>query len=185
MTAAGTPEAAAGAAVAAPPPDLVPATAERLLADLRLEAARADTKGSVLVAAQGMAAAALVGVLTVRGWQPESLSALGRVIWWTGTACFLLSLISLLMAVIPRYRSRSWRPGLPLTHFADIHSAARLGQAALAEALRDTERARAAAVLLALTENSRIVAGKYGWLRAGIAGFTASVMLLPGALLVG
>ncbi|MFD0385098.1 Pycsar system effector family protein [Streptomyces stramineus] len=53
------------------------------------------------------------------------------------------------------------------------------------EALRETERAPAAAILTALTDNSRIVAGKYRWLRAGMAGFTAAMVLLPGALLVG
>ncbi|MEV5380520.1 Pycsar system effector family protein [Streptomyces nondiastaticus] len=175
MTTTGEPAPAAAA----------PRTAERLLSELRQEAARADTKGSVLVAAQGMAASVLVGVLAVRGWQPASLSLFGEVLWWAGAVCFLGSLLSLLLSVIPRYRTRGWRPGLPITHFADIRGAARRGPAALEEALRETERAPTAAVIAALTENSRIVAGKYGWLRAGMAGFTAAMVLLPGALLVG
>ncbi|ARZ66195.1 DUF5706 domain-containing protein [Streptomyces sp. HU2014] len=169
----------------APAAGTAPRIAERLLAELRQEAARADTKGSVLVAAQGMAASALVGVLAVRGWQPGSLSALGQVMWWAGAVCFVGSLLSLLMTVIPRYRARGWRPGLPLTHFADIHGAARQGPTALEEALRETERAPVPALLMALTENSRIVAHKYRWLRTGMAGFTAAMVLLPGALLVG
>ncbi|MFI8961948.1 Pycsar system effector family protein [Streptomyces sp. NPDC053493] len=160
-------------------------TAERLLAELRLEAARADTKGSVLVAAQGMAAAALVGVLATRGWRPAELSGPGQALWWTGAVCFLASLVSLLMAVLPRYRRAGWRPGAPLTHFADIRGAARRGPAVLEEALRETDRAPRAALLASLTENSRIVAIKYGWLRAGLAGFTAALVLLPGALLAG
>ncbi|MGK5546099.1 Pycsar system effector family protein [Streptomyces sp. URMC 127] len=160
-------------------------TAERLLAELRQEAARADTKGSVLVAAQGMAASVLVGVLAVRGWQPAALSPGGQVLWWAGAVCFLGSLLSLLMSVTPRYRTHGWQPGLPITHFADIRGAARRGPEALEEALRETERAPAAAVLAALAENSRIVAGKYGWLRAGMAGFITAMVLLPGALLVG
>ncbi|GLV85053.1 hypothetical protein Slala03_47420 [Streptomyces lavendulae subsp. lavendulae] len=163
----------------------LPGTAERLLVELRREAARADTKGSVLVAAQGMAAAALVGVLAARGWHPSDLSAVGQVMWWAGAACFLVSLASLLMAVVPRYRTVDWRPGVPLTHFADIRGAARRGQAVLEEALRETDRAPRAAVLASLTENSRIVSIKYGWLRAGIAGFTVALVLLPGALLAG
>ncbi|GGY94800.1 hypothetical protein CP967_06905 [Streptomyces nitrosporeus] len=166
-------------------PAALPRLAERLLADLRQESARADTKGSVLVAAQGMAAAALVGVLAVQGWKPTSLSVFGQALWWAGAACFLASLVSLLMAVVPRYHVRGWRPGLPLTHFADIRSAARRGHTALEEALRETDRVPTVALLVSLTENSRIVANKYGWLRMGIAGFTAALMLLPGALLVG
>ncbi|MEU2546035.1 Pycsar system effector family protein [Streptomyces roseolus] len=160
-------------------------TAERLLAELRLEAARADTKGSVLVAAQGMAAAALVGVLAVRGWHPTQLAALGQVMWWTGAVCFLVSLIALLMAVVPRYRAVDWSPGAPLTHFADIRGAARHGRAVLEEALRETDRSPDSAVLTSLIENSRIVSIKYGWLRAGMAGFTVALVLLPGALLTG
>ncbi|WP_260618238.1 Pycsar system effector family protein [Streptomyces sp. WAC07149] len=160
-------------------------TAERLLSDLRQEAARADAKGSVLVAAQGMTAAALVGVLAARGWHPSGLSALGRTTWWAGTACFVVSLVCLLMAVVPRYRTAGWQPGAAVTHFADIRAAARRGQTVLEEALRETDRAPGAAVLVSLVENSRIVAIKYGWLRAGMAGFMAALVLLPGALLVG
>ncbi|MGW3514660.1 Pycsar system effector family protein [Streptomyces hydrogenans] len=170
---------------AAPVPVPGGRTAERLLAELRLEAARADTKGSVLVAAQGMAAAALVGVLAVRGWHPSQLAVLGQVMWWAGAACFLVSLIALLMAVVPRYRAVDWRPGAPLTHFADIRGAARHGRAALEEALRETDRSQGTAVLSSLVENSRIVSIKYAWLRAGMAGFTLALVLLPGALLVG
>ncbi|MEV6728292.1 MULTISPECIES: Pycsar system effector family protein [unclassified Streptomyces] len=160
-------------------------TAERLLGELRQEAARADTKGSVLVAAQGMAAAALVGVLAARGWRPSGLSVPGQVMWWAGVCCFLVSLVSLLMTVMPRYRTVDWQPGAPLTHFADIRGAARQGQAVLEAALRETDRAPGAAVLAALMENSRIVSQKYGWLRTGMAGFTVALVLLPGALLVG
>ncbi|GGV79665.1 hypothetical protein GCM10010294_50700 [Streptomyces griseoloalbus] len=160
-------------------------TAERLLGELRQEAARADTKGSVLVAAQGMTTAALVGVLTARGWRSADLSALGQTMWWAGVACFLVSLVALLMAVVPRYRTADWQPGAPLTHFADIRGAARQGLEALEEALRETDRAPRAAVLASLRENSRIVSLKYGWLRTGMAGFTVALVLLPGALLVG
>ncbi|MFI6649005.1 Pycsar system effector family protein [Streptomyces sp. NPDC050529] len=163
----------------------LPGLAGRLLMELRQESARADTKGSVLVAAQGMASAALVGVLAVQGWKPTSLSLFGQVMWWVGALCFVASLVSLLMAVVPRYHMRGWQPGLPLTHFADIRNAARRGHTALEEALRETDRASTTALLVSLTENSRIVANKYGWLRAGIAGFTTALMLLPGALLIG
>ncbi|MEU2240968.1 Pycsar system effector family protein [Streptomyces sp. NPDC018338] len=166
-------------------PPLSQGAAERLLGELRQEAVRADTKGSILVAAQGMAAAALVGVLATRGWHPTDLSVLGQVLWWAGAACFVVSLAALLMAVVPRYRTAGWQPGEPLTHFADIRGAARRGQAVLEEALRETDRAPRAAVVASLVENSRIVSIKYEWLRVGIAGFTVALVLLPGALLTG
>ncbi|MET7300216.1 Pycsar system effector family protein [Embleya sp. NPDC005575] len=158
-------------------------TGERLLKDLRQEAARADTKSSVLVGAHGMVAAVLVGVLSAHGWHPGVLTALGQSLWWTGAACILVSLSALLMAVTPRYGAREWRPGMPITHFADIRSAAGRGPTALETALRDTERAPEATILIALTENSRIVAGKYQSLRVGTACFVAALILLPGSLL--
>ncbi|CAM5301600.1 Pycsar system effector family protein [Streptomyces narbonensis] len=115
-----TPAPEGGTAAAPRAADLSPGAAERLLGELRQEAVRADTKGSILVAAQGMAAAALVGVLAARGWHPTDLSGFGQVLWWAGAACFLVSLTALLMAVVPRYRTVGWQPGDPLTHFADI-----------------------------------------------------------------
>ncbi|MFI1585909.1 Pycsar system effector family protein [Embleya sp. NPDC020630] len=142
-----------------------------------------DTKSSVLVGAQGMVVAVLVGVLSTRGWHPGVLAALGQWLWWTGTTCLVVSLSALLMAVTPRYRARAWQPGMPITHFADIRSAAGHRPTALEEALRDTERAPEATILVALTENSRIVAGKYRSLRIGTACFVAALILLPGSLL--
>ncbi|MFE3198465.1 Pycsar system effector family protein [Embleya sp. NPDC059237] len=158
-------------------------TAERLLKDLRQEAARADTKSSVLVGAQGMVAALLVGVLTAQGWRPGVLTVFGQSLWWSGSVCLLVSLSALLMAVIPRYGARAWRPGMPITHFADIRSAAGRGPTVLEQALRDTEGAPQVMLLAALTENSRIVAGKYRWLRVGTACFVVALILLPGSLL--
>ncbi|MFB6556151.1 hypothetical protein [Streptomyces sp. NPDC056405] len=88
-------------------------TAERLLGELRRESVRADTKGSVLVAAQGISAAAPVGVLAARGPRPSDPSVPGQVKWWAGIVCFFTSLVSLLMAVVPRYRAVAWQPGAP------------------------------------------------------------------------
>lgn len=156
-------------------------TAERLMADLRTETARADIKGSVLVGAQGMAAAGLVAALTTRSRQPDALGVAGQVLWWAGAISFLASLIAMVLAVVPRYRSR-WQPGMPLTYFADIRRAADHGPGALEGALHDTDHAAREAVLAALGENSRIVVEKYRWLWVGTACFVASLILLPSAL---
>ncbi|MCF2532628.1 Pycsar system effector family protein [Yinghuangia soli] len=158
-------------------------TAERLLADLRAETARADTKGSILVGVQGMAAAGLVATLTTRGWRPGVMSTVAQTMWWTGTVCFLVSLGALVAAVAPRYRGRAWQPGMPITHFADVRSAADHGAAALERALHDTDSSARDALLTALRENSRIVVDKYQWLRVGMACFMGALILLPGALL--
>ncbi|WAL72558.1 DUF5706 domain-containing protein [Kitasatospora sp. YST-16] len=160
-------------------------SAERLLADLRQESARTDAKGSVLVGAQGMAGAALVGVLTSHDWRSSALTLSAQVLWWTGAACFLASLGAVLAAIVPRFRSRAWHPGQPLTHFADIRAAADAGPGVLEEALITSAQAPHVAVLASLVDISRIVASKYWWLRAGIVLFAAALVLLPGSLITG
>ncbi|QGV79090.1 Pycsar system effector family protein [Streptomyces ficellus] len=164
-------------------PEAPEAAAARLLADLRSEIARADHKASVLVAALGMTAGVVSGLLAGRGWNPSALSAPGAAVWWAGTAALAVALLALLLAIVPRYGGTSWEPGQPLSYFGDIREAVRRGR--LAEALAETERAGAAALLAALTENSRIAARKHQWIRAGVLAFSAGAVLLPTSLLVG
>ncbi|MFD3834873.1 Pycsar system effector family protein [Streptomyces sp. NPDC058642] len=182
MTALDPTPAPAPAPAPAPPDALVP-LCERLLADLRTEVARADTKASVLVAALGMTAGVLSGLLVGRDWTPAALSAVGTVLWWTGAAALVLSLFALLLAVLPRYRSPHWAPGRPLSYFGDIQEAVRQGQ--LETALTDTRRAPVAALTLALTEMSRIAVRKHQWIRTGLIAFCAGTVLLPTSLLLG
>ncbi|MBL1081532.1 hypothetical protein JK359_05975 [Streptomyces actinomycinicus] len=158
-------------------------TAERLLTELREEIGRADTKASVLVAALGMTAGVFTGLIAGRDWSPDRLSAPGAVLWWAGAAALALSLLSLLLAVLPRYRSGSWAEGRPLCYFGDIRQAAREGR--LAEALAGTDRDPAAALLAALAENSRIAASKHRWIRTGLIAFCVGALLLPAAALAG
>ncbi|MGW1157163.1 Pycsar system effector family protein [Streptomyces sp. NPDC002513] len=156
---------------------------ERLLAELRAEIARADSKASVLVAALGMTAGVFSGLLAGRKWTPAALSGPGTVLWWAGALCLALSLFALLLAVLPRYRSGSWAPGLPLSYFGDIQQAVRQGH--LESALADTERLPTAGLTRALTETSRIAARKHQWIRAGLVAFGAGTVLLPASLLIG
>ncbi|WP_420719248.1 Pycsar system effector family protein [Streptomyces sp. NRRL S-1521] len=157
--------------------------AERLLADLRAEIARADGKASVLVAALGMTAGVFSGLLIGRDWSPAALSGLGAALWWAGAASLTLSLSALLLAVLPRFDRGTWRPGQPLAYFGDIREAARAGR--LRSALVATERDPATGLTTALTDMSRIVARKHEWIRAGLLAFCAGTLLLPASLLIG
>ncbi|MFJ4875193.1 Pycsar system effector family protein [Streptomyces sp. NPDC088745] len=169
-----------------PPPSLDADTAElgtRLLAELRTEIARADSKASVLVAALGTTAGVLSGLLAGRGWRPDSLSVPGSALWWAGAAAFGLALLALLMAVLPRYRRRAWAPGAPLTYFGDIQQAHAHGQ--LEQALAETARSPAATLRASLAENSRIAVRKHQWIRTGLIAFCAGAAALPASLLIG
>lgn len=162
--------------------DLVP-LCERLLAELRTEVARADSKASVLVAALGMTAGVLSGLLAGRDWAPSELAAAGTVVWWAGAGALVLSLFALLLAVLPRYGVPKWAPGRPLAYFHDIRQAARQGQ--LTSALAETRRDPVTALTGALSEMSRIAARKHQWIRTGLIAFCAGTVLLPAALLIG
>lgn len=169
-----------------PTPSATPTAGEaatRLLADLRGEIARADSKASVLVGALGMTAGVISALLAGKGWRPDSLSTPGTAVWWAGTTALALALPALLLAVLPRYRAAEWHPGTPLSYFGDIHSAVRQGR--LAEALADTDRDPRASLMAALAENSRIAARKHQWIRAGLLAFCAAAVLIPAALLIG
>ncbi|MEG3629306.1 Pycsar system effector family protein [Streptomyces poriticola] len=173
----------APARTTAPPSPRRAELCERLLADLRTEIARADSKAAVLVAALGMTAGVGSGLLAGRGWSPDDLSTTGTAVWWAGTVSLALSLFALLLAVLPRYRTGTWAPGRPLSYFGDIQRAVRAGR--LEAALADTEADPTAALTAALTETSRIAWRKHQWIRAGLIAFCAGTLLLPASLLTG
>ncbi|MFD3552661.1 Pycsar system effector family protein [Streptomyces goshikiensis] len=159
------------------------AFAAQLLADLRCEIARADSKAAVLVGALGMTAGVLSSQLAGQRWRPGVLSGAGQVLWWAGAGALALALPALLLAVLPRSLRAEWRDGTPLSYFGDIRSADR--QDRLAQALAVTGRDPAAAIRSALAANSRIVLRKHQWIRAGLVAFCAGLFLLPAALLIG
>ncbi|RPK91457.1 hypothetical protein EES47_05930 [Streptomyces sp. ADI98-12] len=170
----------------APSPPRAGATvAARLLADLHTEIGRADSKAAVLVAALGMTAGLFTGLLAGKDWAPGSLGAPGLVLWWAGAAALAVSLLALLLAVLPRYRTDAWAPGEPLSYFADIRQAAAAGEAELTRALAATERDPLHGLARALTGTSRIAAAKHRWIRTGLIAFSAGSVLLPTAVLTG
>lgn len=177
------PDPAGPPAPAQDPPRPGARIAQRLLSQTREEIARADSKAAVLVAALGMTAGVLSGLLAGRRWDPGSLSAPGTTLWWAGSLAFALSLLALLVAVLPRYGRGHWVPGQPLCYFDDVRQAAHEGL--LTAALVDTERELMVGLTAALTEISRIAARKHQWIRAGLIAFCTGTVLLPSALLVG
>ncbi|MEV7558116.1 Pycsar system effector family protein [Streptomyces sp. NPDC089795] len=157
--------------------------ATRLLVDLRIEIARADSKAALLVSAFGLAAGALSAQLAGRHWQPALLSRPGQTVWWSGAAALAMALLALLLAVLPRSISAEWQAGVPLSYFGDIRSADRQGR--LDEALSSTDADPGAALRASLAANSRIAFRKHQWIRVGLLTFSASALLLPTALLIG
>ncbi|MEU8503612.1 Pycsar system effector family protein [Streptomyces brevispora] len=158
-------------------------TATRLLADLRIEIARADSKAAVVVAALGMSSGVICGVLVSSDWTPGHLSPPGAAVWWVSAVILAVSLLALLMAVVPRYRVSDWAPGDPLTYFGDIQRAVR--QNRLPQALAETEQLPMNSLLSALTETSRIATRKHQWIRAGLVAFCLGTLLLTASVFIG
>lgn len=155
----------------------------RLLAEIRAEISRADNKAAVAVGAIAMVVGLLGGLVVSRGWDPSRLTLLWAVVWWTGLCALASSLVSLLLAVMPRYRKSDWEPGRPLGYFGDIRRAADSG--ALAQALSEADRDPTPLLVAALTATSRIAAHKHLWIRVGLVALAAATLLLPAALLLG
>jgi hypothetical protein len=155
----------------------------RLLTELRGEITHADSKASVLLGAMSMSTGLLGALVASHGWTPGQLSDGGRVFWWSGLTSLAGSLFALLMAILPRYGSRVWAPGQPLTYFADIREAARAE--CLPQALADTERQAEAGLVEALTATSGIVGSKHAWIRAALLAYGVAMLFLPIALLAG
>jgi hypothetical protein len=151
----------------------------RLLADLRAEITRADAKAAVLAGVLGLTGSAIAALPARRAHRAPPTVAL---LWWAGAVCLVIALFALLLAIVPRDGTNRWEPGRPLTYFGDIQRAARAGE--LTTALAETGRDPLEAVLLALTETSRIAARKHLWIRRGLVAFTGATLLLPGSLLL-
>ncbi|WP_405831584.1 Pycsar system effector family protein [Streptomyces sp. NBC_00105] len=157
--------------------------AVRLLADLRVEIARADSKAALLVGALGMTIGVFSSQLAGRHWQPSLLSTPGQAVWWSGAAALAMALPALLLAVLPRSLRTEWHAGGPLSYFGDVCSADRQGR--LEEALATTDADPGAALRAALAANSRIAGRKHQWIRTGLFAFCAGALTLPAALLIG
>lgn len=87
--------------------------AERLLAEIRVEIARADGKAAALVGALGLTSGLLGGAVATSGWSPGLLATAGRILWWVGALALTVSLAAFLLTVAPRYGRPEWVPGAP------------------------------------------------------------------------
>ncbi|MFF3622156.1 Pycsar system effector family protein [Streptomyces sp. NPDC002467] len=157
--------------------------ATRLLTDLRVEIARADTKAALLLGALGMTTGVVSGPVSGPARTPGALSGPAAILWWAGAAALALALLALLLAVLPRSLRSAWQAGSPLAYFGDVHSADRQGH--LDEALTDTGHAPGSAVRAALAANSLIAVRKHQWIRVGLLAYGCGTVLMPAALLLG
>lgn len=151
-------------------------SATAVVADLRAEVIRADTKASMLIAAMSLGLAAPLGITTVDGsGLSAALARLGFLLWFLALGC-------LLKVLTPRYRRSAWTAGAALTSFADVDRAARSGH--LAEALDSTGPVERSRLVDTAAELSHIIVVKYRWIRTSLALFTSGISIAASSILV-
>jgi hypothetical protein len=93
---------------------------KELLADTREELAKADAKASILLAASGIAALALLTVGSAGSWYPDNLSHhAARIADWLSLALMLVGVCCVASAVKPRLRERHSETVKPF-YFGDV-----------------------------------------------------------------
>lgn len=93
-----------------------------LLQETREELARADAKASILLAASGIAFAALLSAGSAGTWYPEMLSrAAARALVWVALGSALLGICFVGAAVKPRLRANPKLRGKP-HYFGDVEA---------------------------------------------------------------
>jgi pycsar effector protein len=149
----------------------------QLVADLRVEVARADNKASVLIAAMGLGLGAPLGLSPINCLE----KGINSISWWLGCTLWAAALGCLLIALTPRYRRSSWSDGAALSSFADIHRASKAGQ--LPEAVHTTELDERTALLATAADLSHIILLKYRWIRTATIAFGLGTMSVALTLL--
>ncbi|MDX3234884.1 DUF5706 domain-containing protein [Streptomyces sp. ME03-5709C] len=185
MSAAETADVRAAAPAAAPSTadGEVAEQARHLLAGIRDEITRADSKAAILLGSVGLTGGALTGILAARQWDPGRLPAAGTFLWWCAVGAWVISLVMLIAAVLPRRIRSDWQPGRPLVFFADVVRAG--GAEPLHRALEHTAHDPMPSLLSALVSASRIALVKHRCVLLGAVAFAVAVLTGLAAVVVG
>ncbi len=156
--------------------------ATSLLSNAREELDRADAKASVLLAASGVAAGALLAGLIAGSWTPLKLQVTIQWAWWFGIAEWAIGICCLALAVYPRERKND--SGIPWTvgYYGDVLAYAT--SAELVVALNRSAETSIERLADQLRHVSWIVDHKYRLLRWGMRGLFLAAVTITAALVV-
>lgn len=154
--------------------------ARTMLAETREELAKADQKASLLLAALGVALAAVAGAVGSNTVRPYGYGPLGQMLFWAGCAVSVVSVFLFGSTVRPR-TGRGSAPG-GIHYFGDLADGALTVDQIRAELGRTDPVGRDIAQLRSL---ARIVSTKYRHIGHGMTTGAAGVALLVAGILVG
>jgi hypothetical protein len=121
---------------------------DSLLSETREELAKADAKASILLAASGIAFAALLTAGSTASWYPDKLSChSARVLAWVAVTLTFVGIVFVGAAVKPRLRAKRPHRGNP-HYFGDVEAYwPRWWQLGSRKKLRESRRRQFAAAL--------------------------------------
>lgn len=139
------------------------------------EAARADTKASILLAGILAVSGGVSALLSGAEWNPAVQPALIQIPWWAAVTAATAGLVCLGSAVYPRvHRADPQRS--TIGYFGDVVGLPSLD--ALSLRLRSASDDELAVAVNQLWQLSHIVSTKYRMIRWAIHGFALSFLLL-------
>lgn len=146
-----------------------------LLAESREELARADNKASILLAAAGIIAGAIVSAVLAGDWAPVALPVPLLLGWWPACILFAYAIFALGSALFPAVLRAGHKPNY-VSYFGDVVALADHGD--VEEALGRTLKNSTNRDLDQLVQISRIVARKYKRIRWALQALAGSFSLL-------
>jgi hypothetical protein len=156
--------------------------ATSLLSGAREEIDRADAKASILLAASGVAAGALVAGLTAGTWTPLKLQATIQWAWWLGVVESAVGICCLALAVYPRERKND--SGVPWTvlYYGDVLAYDTTAQ--LVTALNRSAETKIERIADQLRHVSWIVDHKYRLIRWGMRALFLAAVTIAAVLVI-
>jgi Family of unknown function (DUF5706) len=156
--------------------------ATSLLSGVREEIGRADAKASILLAASGVAAGALVAGLIAGAWTPLKLQAAIQWVWWLGVVESAIGICCLALAVYPREEKNDSGATWTVTYYGDVLAYRTTAQ--LVAALNRSAGTNLDRIADQLRHVSWIVNHKYRLIRWGIRLLFLAVATISAAMVI-
>jgi MFS family permease len=163
-------------------PDATLLYATSLLGSAREEIDRADAKASILLAASGVVAGALLAGLIAGNWTPLELQAAVQWVWWLGLAESAIAIGCLALAVYPRERKNDSETPGTVAYYRDVLAYPTTVQ--LVAALHRSTEANIDRIADQLRNISSIVSRKYRLIRWGMRGLFLSAATITATMVI-
>ena len=156
--------------------------ATSLLGNAREEIGRADAKASILLAASGVAAGALLAGLIAGSWTPVTLQVVLQWVWWFGVVESAVGICCLALAIYPRERKNDSRIPWTVVYYGDVLAYSTTAE--LVAALSRSAETNIERIADQLRHVSWIVNHKYKLLRWGMWGLFLAGVTIAAALMI-